>query len=144
MTEQTIAKLKAFIRADMETYANAGLHYGGEWWALSEAEAEVFGLSLDVVPSLLAIWCAFEASIDICYPWTEDHSALFAEVRQALPWIGEKAALHQLDADDFVRFARLVDMPTRYAEAWFYKRHFQDARSGILQYKDDPENSLPF
>lgn len=133
----TIIKLKDHFdralskRVDLETYS------GNEWWQISPAQAEVFGLDLEDVPPLVEAWQLYEAIADVLY--NDFHaSALCAEAREALPFIERLAC----DPTQWQRFAALLGIRGEKAFAWFYKFHFGQEGTWVIR-RDDDDLPMP-
>lgn len=126
-------RLRSIVRNSVEKIgANVGTSYGNDWHLLSGAEADVFGLSLDDMPSLVSIWCAYEEIAGIC-DMLDLPADLLTELRADMSWIKPRES----DDREFVRFAGLFGIPTRKAEAWYWRLYFFQARSGIITYADE-------
>lgn len=141
-------QLAALIHRDIETghkpYAE---EYGCDWDNLSEAEAEVFDLSLDEMPSLVAVWCAYEGVLTIC-DLLGMPKGLAEAVRAEHPFMA--ALCHdpneppEISLEWFQAFATLFNVPYRSSHAWFAKVWFHRLRTEGVTYKDEhPEEPTP-
>ncbi len=133
-------KLRAIIRRDIESgHKNYAAEYGYDWFNLSPEEETVFGLTLDDMPSLVAVWCAYEAVLDICdaLDVPDDIAAVF---RAEHPWLaadyGEGEKLSTIGEIAFARFAKLFGVPARKSHAWYAKHDFWNVRAGITYFTD--------
>lgn len=129
-------RLRVIVRNEVEKIGfNVGTAYGNDWHFLSEAEAEVFDLTLDDMPSLVAIWCAYEEIAGVC-DMLDLPAELVAELRASMPWIKPRVT----DALEFSQFAGFFGISKRKADAWFWRLFFFQARSGIVFYDDEPKD----
>lgn len=132
-------KIQALIIRDIETgphgYAE---HYGYDWFNLTPEEEAIFQLELSDLPSLVAVWCAYEAALGICdmMDIPEPVRAAFFEEQ---PFIAESAAISRIDSLEFAKFAKLFGVPLRKSYAWYAKHEFWTVRAGITYYDDERE-----
>lgn len=133
--------LLAIVRRDIETGTKTfAQEYGGDWLNLSPEEESVFGLSLDDMPSLVAVWCAYEEVLGVC-----DMLAVPPEIcaafRDEHPWLaagyGADGAPSTIDPVAFQKFAALFGVPFRKSHAWYAKHDFWNVRAGITRYADE-------
>lgn len=147
-TQGATERLHDLIRREIEINGNHAFtrEHGADWFELSAAEAEVFGLSLDHMPSLIAVWTAFEAVTDMASGGFEPYDpALFAAVRAEHPWLEEARVKRTQEHTHFLRFAKLFGIPYRLAHAWYAKQDFWNARAGVTYYEDEPRDpDIPF
>ena len=132
-------KLHDIIRRDIETGAHTyAFAHGRDWFNLSPAEAEVFGLELHDLPSLVAVWTAYEAVLEIC-DMLDVPADIAAGVRAEHPWLEERRASTVIDVVDFQKFSKLFGVPYRKSQAWYAKHDFWCTRSGITRFADEPQ-----
>jgi len=136
------AELQTIITRDIETgQKNYAEEYGRDWFNLSPEEEAVFCLSLDDMPSLVAVWCAYEAVLGISdvLPVSQDTAAAF---RAEHPWLAEMhkpgGGLSIVSQDSFASFAKLFGIPYRKSHAWWIKNEAYQVRVGILRFSDEP------
>ena len=145
-TEAVHALIRRSIESGDQTYTR---EYGYEWYNLSEAEAEVFQLSLDDLPSLAALWAAYCELLDISYMLDIPDDIVTAFIAEH-PWIAEERATRAASLESFQRFAKLFGMPLRQSFKWWAKYDFWQLRIGVIHFSDERRGStaedddLPF
>jgi len=117
-------ELRESFTAAMEVAKPYDCYRGADWWQLSEAEEEVFGLRLDHMHALVLAWQWFTAVADIAHNDYHD-SPLCLAVRAEADFIEPRC----LDLPAWGRFAQLLGIPTALSFRWFWKEHFH-AESG--------------
>lgn len=130
-------RLHDLIRRDIESGSKGfALDHGHEWFNLSSAEAEVFNLELDDLPSLVAVWCAYEAVLSVC-----DMIEISDDLREAFfreqAWLDPYRSGPTIDVGSFQKFAALFGVPYRKSHAWFGKYDFYTVRAGIACFADE-------
>ena len=140
----------ALIRRDIESGDhNYTREYGYDWFNLSEAEAEVFDLSLDDLPSLVAVWIAYDELIDACHMMNIPEDIVTAFLVEH-PWMAEERATRAGSLQSFQRFAKLFGIPLRQSFKWWAKYDFWQLRIGVIHFSDERRGStaedddLPF
>jgi len=127
-----ITKLKEHFDKAISKPVDLDIYLGDDWWQVSPAEAEVFGLELEDVPPLVEAWQLYEAIADILC--SDFHaSPLCIEARAALPFIEPRVT----DERQWIRFAALLGIPSAKAFAWYYKFHFDMEDGGVIERDDD-------
>lgn len=126
MDKPAIEKIKDAVRSEIRRKRQLPLKYeSGEWYSLTEAEAEVFNIDLDDINVLASVWLAYiflselATGIDID---KETEEAFWADN----PWFkkGEE------DEEDWIRFSKLFNIREEKARGWFYKARIYDYRRG--------------
>ncbi len=115
-----------------ENYQNKTIcTYGEGWYRITRAEEEVFLITIEEWPRLLAYWMAFEVMTDD-YHHDLDRAtrAKFKEYRLSQNWMDE-------EEPNFIQFARAVGLDTREAMALHWKQTFGLVRSGDITFKDE-------
>lgn len=137
--ENPIDRLRAAIETKISHDLEAGLNRfrGRDWSQLTDAEAEVFELTIDDMPRLVTVFVAYEDIIGMresAFPI--DHT-LRADVLAALPWLTPDT---RSDVE-FRRFAELFDVPPDKAYAISWKIFLWQKRQGYANFfnvgKDD-------
>ena len=138
-----IDRLRVLIWLETAALEKRGIGeaYGDDWFELTEEEARIFGLNLADLPSLVAVWTAFETVLGIADSLPHASAALVEDVRAELPWLAGSIEWRALECYEFQRFAALFGVSYRKAHAWHAKCDFHDIRSGIVFYDD--EDSRP-
>jgi hypothetical protein len=140
-------KLHDIIRRDIESGTNPhALEYGHDWFNLTPAEAEVFGLDLHDMASLVAVWTAYEEVLRIISPVLNIPEDIAAGVRAEHSWLAETfnpdiTTPSVIDTVQFQKFAKLFGVPFRKSAAWWSKHQFWYVRSGVTRYVDDEETA---
>jgi hypothetical protein len=102
-----IIKLKEHFDKALSKPVDLDTYVGNDWWQISPAEAEVFGLELEDVPPLVEAWQLYEAIADIlCSDFW--NSPLCIEARAALPFIENRVTAE----GQWIRFAALLGIPS--------------------------------
>lgn len=128
------------LAADLQTHFRAALdpglpldrYSGPDWFQLTRAESEVFGLALDELPALVAAFEMFQAIADIAHN-DFARTPLCATAQSGLGFIQPGAC----DLGAWSRFAGLLGIPSRLAFAWFGKHQFWLERQGLITRFDD-------
>lgn len=124
------------LAADLQAHFRAALdpaldrYSGPDWFQLTRAESEVFGLALDELPALVAASrCSRPSRIS--------PTADFA--RTPLCAAAQRPCLHPARSASgaWSRFAGLLGIPSRLAFAWFWKHQFWLERQGLITRFDD-------
>ena len=124
--------LQAYLRAALDPDLPPDRYCGPDWFQLTPAESEVFGLTLDELPALVAAFEMFEGIAAIA----DNHFAgtpLCAKAQSGLAFI--RPGTRDLGA--WTRFAGLLGIPSRLAFAWFWKHQFWLERQGLVSRFDD-------
>lgn len=134
----TIIRLKDHFDQALTKPVDLDDYVGDEWWQLSAAQAEVFGLELDDVPPLVSAWVLYESVANIA---AHDFSAspLCVEVRAALAYIEQGV----IDLGHWLRFAALLGIRDKKAFAWFYKAAFEIEGSWAAPPRPDDDLPMP-
>jgi len=140
-------KLHDIIRRDIETGSHAfALNYGHDWFNLTRAEADVFGLELHDLPSLVAVWTAYEAVLDISNVLAVPPDVA-AGVLAEHPWLAARASaggsLATICMEDFQNFAKLFGVPFRKSHAWYTKHEYDGIRARLITFKDEYSPQRP-
>lgn len=134
-------KLYELIKQDIDSFRDSYIpnEYGHHWDQLSEAEAEVFNLSLDIMPDLVALWVAYEAVSNICvmYDATSENLNILEGVRDEYPWLKRAYEKKVQSCRDFERFGKLFGYPYRLTYAAYHKREIYDYRMGLFVFSDE-------
>ena len=139
-------RLRAWMEMQ-EAARSAGLdaYRGADWMQLTEAEEQVFGLTLAAMPALATISMEWEVLIGQTDEgqWHE-MKAEAAAIRAEHPFIEairSKRAAGTLTAGEvvegFQQFAALFGIPYRAAHAFHYKRLFWDIRRRLVMFRDE-------
>ena len=125
-TEQLKQIVIEEIRRGPHPYAE---NYGSDWCNISKEEAHVFGLSLEDLPQLINVWCAFEVVMDICDQIDVPPSVIEGFLIEH-PWLTEHRAARPriLDEKDFIKFSAMFDVEGKLASAWYQKWNFWSLR----------------
>lgn len=134
-TQQLHDHIRRSIESGNHNYAE---EHGHDWFNLTPEEAAVFQLSLDELPSLVALWESYEAVCDICNPM-DIPEFILAGVRTENPWLHANEQLRLIGFEDFENFGKLFGFPFRSCHAWYFKYEFWQIRAGIVTYKDERE-----
>ena len=120
--------------------ANPGHHDGRDWWQLTGAEEEVFGIERERFPRMMMTWHCYQGFKRIAdSPVWDD--ALIEQARREFPqWCAEaKGRLATTSLDEFQAFAKeFGGLTFREAEAMYRKNEFGLIRAGIITYSDEP------
>jgi hypothetical protein len=108
---------------------------GDDWFQVSAAEQAVFGLDPETMAQVVVAFDAYLAIADIALNAFHD-TALCQDARKAFPWIVKG----QSDAEAFRRFAGLVGVSNRQAEAFYWKHAFWEVREGLVSFWDEPDD----
>lgn len=135
-------QLKAHYRRQVEIngthpYAQS---YGCEWHDLTDAEEHVFGITLDHMPSFVALWMTYELVLDIADgfpPGDAPPDTLIEAVRDDHPWIRKAMDPPTETIENFQAFAKLMGVPFRLSHAFYYKRMYHDIRAGDVRFSDE-------
>lgn len=136
-----VEQIHSLIRRDIESGTkNYAVSHGYDWFNLTAAEAEVFELELHDLPSLVAVWCAYEAVLAVCdmMPISEELRAQFLTEQ---PWLADSQKGAIVDAVEFQRFAKLFGVSYRKAAAWYAKNNFWLTRTGITYFADEKKGT---
>ncbi len=105
--------------------------YGDGWKSLSRAEEEVFAISIEEWPRLLAYWMAYEVVTDIYHhDLTRATRAKFKEYRLSQDWLKDSEG-------SFILFGRAFGLESRHIMAVHWKQTFSYVRSGDISFKDE-------
>lgn len=139
-------KLFEVIKQEIDKFKNSYIasEYGYHWDQLSEAEAEVFNLSLDIMPDLVALYVAYEATLNICvmYDPTPANLNILKEVRDEYPWLKRAYERSTQSCRDFQSFGKLFGYPHRLTYAFYHKREIYDYRLGLFVFSDERPSYL--
>lgn len=126
------ADLQAHLRAALDPGLPLDRYSGPDWFQLTPAESEVFGLTLDELPALVAAFEMFEGIAAIA---DNDFAGtpLCTKAQSGLAFI--RPGTRDLGA--WTRFAGLLGIPSRLAFAWFWKHQFWLERQGLVSRFDD-------
>lgn len=103
-------------------------YVGGDWWQVSAAESEVFGLEAADMPRLSTVYDAYEQVLDLgsCALPVDDTDC--EAIRKAMPWL----RVGTIDDGDFGRFAQAFDVLPKKAHGMFWKMMFWQVRQGYI------------
>lgn len=134
--------LRAAFTRDLNKSGPVESYRGNDWWQLSEAEEEVFGIELEDVPALASAWSIYEGIADIAHNEFHD-TDLSRTVQAAYPWIVAPLWVDQRvnELETWQRFARMLGIPSRRGFQWYFKRHFDDEHVNI--YSDEDRMLVP-
>ena len=133
--KSAITRLKEYVENDTVFLDTDYDRYrGGDWHRLSQSEEDVFELTLEQMPILVAVYNAYEGVVSICYNDIYGEKQLCTAVREELELTEGLSSLNE-----FQKFAKLFDVPYRLAHAFYYKHDFWLARCGILRFSDEIE-----
>jgi hypothetical protein len=127
-----VEELKRRFTDELAAIRSLHDYAGDDWWQLSAAEAEVFGLELDDMPALVSAWAMYEAVADIAYPEFPG-AALCQRLRAELPFIQPRVS----DLRAWEKFAALLGIRGAKAYAWFFKYDFGQENTWIISRPDD-------
>lgn len=123
---QILFKRRLVTSRALETYR------GRDWWQLSDAQAEVFGIELEDMPALVLAWELYEAVADIAH--NDFHRTELAQaLRSELPWVEARTSA----PDAWTRFAGLLGIRSGRAFQWFWKYHFEHENTWVVSRPDD-------
>ena len=126
----SLAALKTFVEQSAER--NPEEFYGHDWWQITAAEVEVFEIDLVDMPRLVGCWSAYEEVTEMAISGLFSKKVL-AAARAELPWA------KPYDLFQFQRFAALVGVSQRNADAFFYKYQFWQTRNDHRRFRDEDE-----
>ena len=116
---------------------------GGDWMQLSEAEEEVFGLTLDDMAEASTAYMAWESILGLTEFGLDKDSGLQDALCDTYPFLAEarrSVDTVPLDHSDmrasWREFAALLGIGTRVSTAFFAKMRLWEVRKGILVYED--------
>lgn len=139
-------KLHELIQRDIEKlrHSNIVSDYGNSWDQLSEHEADVFGLSLDIMPDLIALYGAYEAVLGICvmYDYSPEAERIFEGVRHENAFLRRAAKEGAQSCCGFQQFGKLFGYPHRLTYAAYFKRELYDYRLGLFAFDDERPSYL--
>lgn len=127
-----IDELKAHFAADLAAIHSLKSYEGDDWWQLTPAEAEVFGLELADMPALVSAWAMYEAIADIAYPEFPG-AELCQRARVELGYIEPRNS----DCAAWETFAASLGIRHGKAFAWFFKHHFGMENTWVIERPDD-------
>ena len=111
-----------------------GSFEGHDWFQLSAAEEEVFGIDRQRFPRMLVAWQLYQALTGIVA--AEDHELdenLMEAARKSRPDLEDG----ELSNEQFQKVAAdLVSLSSREAYAMYMKTYFWDIRAGIVTFGD--------
>lgn len=105
---------------------------GPDWYQLSEAEAEVFGLLPEQMPKLVAVHELYFDAVDIT---TIHEIERIDSLRKELPWLTQGMN----DQSEWQRFAALFEISSREAHAYWHMHSFWEERMGLVTYRDEEQ-----
>lgn len=103
---------------------------GIDWYQLTDAEIEVFGLAPENMPRLVAAHELYYCAVEIMFEISKER---VKSIRAELPWLSSGLT----DGSEWSRFAALFGISNRQAHAFFCKYDFWDERMGIVTYRDE-------
>lgn len=109
---------------------------GGDWWQLWDEEALVFGIEPDRWPRMMTAWLCFRVFHGLADVGEDEAPvALLQAERKRRPDI-------EFSHDGFDTFSsEYAGLTFREADAAYGKMHFTNVRHGIIQYRDEEEES---
>jgi hypothetical protein len=131
-----VEQLKSRLLAKLAKPVDLAEYKGDEWWQLHPAEAYVFGLDRADLPALIDAWEFYEGIIGT----TDNDFAddpLCAKARVALPSIIVPWESDPHQPEQWIKFAGLLGIRGRTANAWFHKFLFTLDREGVMIWSDD-------
>ena len=139
-------RLRAWMEMQ-EAARAAGLdaYRGADWTQLTEAEEQVFDLTLAAMPALVATFIEWEVLIDQTdegqWPEMKDAAVAIRAEHPFIEAIRAKRAAGTLTpgevVEGFQQFAALFGIPYRAAHAFHYKRLFWDIRRRLVLFRDE-------
>lgn len=108
---------------------------GNEWFQLTEAEREVFGLEYEDMRELAAVHTLYFCMIGIS---TEIEQTRIDNLKKELPWLTEMTT----DPKEWRGFASVFGVSHRKAEAFFYKYEFWENRNVGVIYEDEQKKAV--
>jgi len=130
-SEQARLEEELLAPFDLEKYC------GPDWYQVSEAETEVFGLLPEEMPKLAAVRELYFDAVGIT---TSREKGRIDSLRKELPWLTQRAN----DESEWLRFAALFGMSNRQAHAFWSKHRFWEERLGVVTYCDEEEQAHSF
>lgn len=104
---------------------------GDDWWQLSEAEQQVFGLDLSEMSLLITVYDAYEGVIGVSHNDFHANADLCARLRVALPWLSKYSGSEQ----EFRKFADLFGVAQDKAHCIYQKIALWQYRQGLLTFQ---------
>ena len=104
---------------------------GNDWWQLSDAEQEVFGLELSQMGLLVTVYDAYEGVVGISHNDFYAHKELCAGVRAALPWLTTDTG----SENEFRKFADLFAIAQDKAHCIYHKISLWQYRQGLVSFQ---------
>jgi len=139
-------RLRAWVETqDSARAAGLDAYRGADWMQLTEAEEQVFDLTLAAMPALVAIFIEWEVLIGQTDggAWPEMEDATVA-IRAEHPFIEATRAKRTAGTltpsevvEGFQRFAGLFGISHRAAHAFHTKRLFWDIRRRLVLFRDE-------
>lgn len=139
-------RLRAWVEVqDSARATGLGAYRGADWMQLTEAEEQVFDLTLAAMPALVATFIEWEVLIGQTDEgeWHEMKDAA-AAIRAEHPFIEAIRARRAAGTltpgevvEGFQQFAALFGISYRAAHAFHYKRLFWDIRRRLVQFRDE-------
>lgn len=127
----SLERAKRHIDYQIAEFGIPDRYRGPDWWQLSEAEEDVFGLVLEDMPRLLEVWVLYEDAIDIT-SYVRDTS-IITEIREVCDWLTPLL----VDRAEWTRFSKLFGVPRRLAEAYYDKWFWYNMTRNMATFRDE-------
>lgn len=146
MTTPATDRLRAWVATQASARAaDLDACRGADWTQLTEAEEQVFDLTLAAMPALVATFIEWEVLIGQsdggAWPEMEAQAASIRAEHPFIEAIRAKRAAGTLTpgevVEGFQRFAALFGISHRAAHAFHTKRLFWDIRRRLVQFRDE-------
>jgi hypothetical protein len=113
------------------------------WWQLAPGDAERYGLSVQDLPRLYAIFNIFDALLGLNDHYISGDAELIQGALKAMPWLNPNVYTD----DDFGRFAELMGADRQKARGFMLKfarfgEEYMDDEARAARHRDDPD--IPF
>lgn len=133
-----IIKLKDHFDRALSKHVDLVDYIGNEWWQLTPAQAEVFGLEPEDMPPLVLAWVLYESVANVA-SHDFNGSPLCVDVRVALAYVEQGV----IDPSQWLPFAGLLGIREKKAYAWFYKATFEIEWSWAAPPRLDDDMPMP-
>ena len=128
----SIASEQARLEEELQRPFDLEKFCGPDWYQLSEAETEVFGLLPEQMLKLTAVHELYFDAVDITTVHERDR---IDSLRKELSWLTQDIA----DQSEWQRFAALFGISNRQAHAYWSKYGFWEERMGLVTYRDEEQ-----
>ncbi|NOY42775.1 MAG: hypothetical protein GXP26_13195 [Planctomycetes bacterium] len=128
----SIASEQARLEEELRRPFDREKYCGPDWYQVSDAETEVFGLLPEQMPTLVAVHELYFDAVDITTIHEKDR---IDSLRKELPWLTQRMN----DQSEWQRFAALFGISSREAHAYWSKYSFWEERMGLVTYRDEEQ-----